>query len=573
MADLNFDNPLVKEEIRKVIDFWLTMGVDGLRLSSVMYIFKQENTNCENLPAVHDYLKELRQYINQNHPSKILIGEANLWPEEAAQYFGNGDQCHANYHFPLMPRLFTALQTEDRYPIIDILEQTPEIPDDCQWILLLRNHDDMTLSMVTEEERDYLYKAFAKDENAKLNQGIRRRLAPLLNNDRRKIELLNILLFSLPGSPVIYYGDEIGMGDNIYLGDRKGIRTPMQWSADKNAGFSDANPQRLFLPVISDPLYRYENINVENQENNPSSLLNWMKNLIAMRKRLKAFSQGKTKFLDTANSKIIAFTRQIKGESILVVANLSKYSQAVVLHLAPWQGIQPIEIFSQNRFFKIEETPYRFTLGPYGYYWFLLEKEEAPTEIPLEKEIEELEVAVEWSKLFDVYTEKRQFEKHILPQYLHQLRWFGGKSRTIVAIEIPYYPSIDVVGTKAYFLQLKVRYTDGLPETYFLPVLFITGAEKTLHYIKREKQSILCFLKTPQTEGAVIDAIYDQTFRTELFFLIQKGRLINTPNAILKFEAGKMLQALQMEKADITSEVLRVEQSNTSVIYNEQFFL
>jgi maltose alpha-D-glucosyltransferase / alpha-amylase len=572
-ADLNYDNELVREEIRKVIDYWYDLGVDGLRLTSVMFLFAREGTNCENLPEVHRYLKELRQYVDKRHPGKILMAETNLWPEDAAQYYGQGDECHMNYHFPLMPRLYMALQTEDRYPIIDILEQTPPIPDNCQWALFLRNHDDLMLTMVTEEERDYLYKVFAQDHGAKVNEGIRRRLAPLLGNDRRKIELLNSLLFSLPGTPVVYYGDEIGMGDNIYLGDRNGVRTPMQWNSDRNAGFSQANPQKLFLPVISDPLYRYEAVNVEVQNRNPSSLLWWMKNIVHMRKRLRAFSQGKTRFLDSPNSKVLAFIRSSEGESILVVANLSKYSQAVELDLRQFKGIQPMEIFSQNKFFEIGPEKYQFTLSPYGYYWFLLEQNEATDEKgPKERQIADLEIDVEWPAFFLNYTAKRNFEKKILPAYLNSCRWFGGKSRNIVSIDIKRHPAVDVDNARAYFLHIEVRYTDGLPETYFLPIAFVTNAERMVYFLKNAPGAVVSYLKTPAREGILIDAIFSETFRNELFWMIKNNATLQVEGGLLQFEAGRMLLDLEIEKEDIASEILKAEQSNTSVIYNNQFF-
>lgn len=571
-ADLNYDNPRVKEEMRKVIDFWLSRGVDGLRLTSIMFIFRREGTNCENLPEVHQYLKELRQYVDGKYPGRILIAETNLWPEEAAQYFGQGDECHINYNFPLMPRLFMSLQTEDRYPIIDILEQSPPIPESCQWALFLRNHDDLMLSMVTDEERDYLYKVMAQDQGAKINEGIRRRLAPLLDNDRRKIELLNSLLFSLPGSPVIYYGDEIGMGDNFYLGDRNGIRTPMQWNSDRNAGFSSANPQKLFLPVIQDPLYRFEAVNVEIQNRNSASLLWWMKNIIAMRKRLKAFSQGNIEFLEPVNSKVLAFIRAHEGESILVLANLSKHSQAVSLDLARFKGIRPMEIFSQNKFFEVGEEPYHFTLGPYGYYWLVMEKAEESTDPSKERAIADLEADVEWAGFFDSYSAKRQFEKKILPAYLKSCRWFSGKSKHIVSINIEYFPSIRIEASIAYFLNVNIRYTDGLPETYFLPVAFITNAERVVRFLKNEPQSVVSYLKTPSEEGIIIDAIYEEGFRNELFWLIKQNGRVNVAGGQLVFEAGRILDELEMEKEDIVSEVLRAEQSNTSVIFNSQFF-
>lgn len=571
-ADLNYDNELVREEIRKVIDFWFGLGVDGMRLSSVPFLFQREGTDCENLPEVHEFLRKLRRYVDKNHEGKVLIAETNLWPEAAVSYYGEGDQCHMNYYFPLMPRLYMALQTEDRYPVIDILEQTPAIPDNCQWILFLRNHDDLTLTMVTEEERDYLYKVFAQDHGAKINKGIRRRLAPLLGNDRRKIELLNSLLFSLPGSPVIYYGDEMGMGDNIYLGDRNGVRTPMQWNADRNAGFSNANPQKLFLPVIRDPQYRYESINVETQQHNPSSLLWWMKHVIAMRKRLMSFHFGNIRFLESNNSKILAFTRSHGGETILVVANLSKYSQAVELDLSNFAGIQPTEIFSQNKFIEIGSHPYVFTLGPYGYYWFLMEEGEVESQAVRDRSIEELVAEVEWADFFDNYSARRNFEKKILPNYLMTIRWFGGKSKHIVSLDIDRFPSARIGDQIAYFLQIGVRYTDGLPETYFLPALFITQPERMVHYLKNVPQGVISYLKTPTSEGILIDAIFEESFRNELFFWMKTDAAISVSGGLLRFEAGQILQELEAEKEDIRSEILKAEQSNTSVIYNGQFF-
>ena len=570
--DLNYQNPLVRKEMENAIDFWASQGVDGFRLTSVVFLFQREGTNCENLPEVHDYLRELRSFVDQKHPGKILMAETNLWPEEAAEYYGSGDECHMNYHFPLMPRIYMAMQTEDSYPITDILAQTPPIPESCQWALFLRNHDDLMLSMVTEEERDYLYKVFAKDHGAKVNDGIRRRLAPLLGNDRRKLELLNILLFSLPGSPVIYYGDEIGMGDNIYLGDRNGVRTPMQWNSDRNAGFSSANPQKLFLPVIRDPLYRYEAINVENQSRNPSSLLYWMKNLISMRKRLPSFSHGSIEFLESDNSKILAYIRQMPGESILVIANLSKYSQSVSLDLHAFKGVRPTEIFSQNKFFEIREEPYLFTLGPYGYYWFLLEKSENGEEIPRERRIEEVVLDIPWSDALDTYSSKRKFEKNILPAYLQNVRWFGGKSRKIVSLEISRFPAIPVEEQLVYLLQVSLRYTDGLPETYSLPLMYIGDPNEILRYLKQENQAVICYLKTPQEEGILIDAIYEEGFRNELFHLMQNEARIQVDGGLVRFEAGKALEGISPEKEDIASEILKAEQSNTSVIYNQQFF-
>ena len=342
--DLNFENPAVHAAVEKVCDFWLAMGVDGLRLDAVPYLYEREGTNCENLPETHTYLKKLRAHVDEKFPGRMLLAEANQWPEDAVAYFGQGDESHMNFHFPLMPRMFMALQMEDRFPIIDILDQTPPIPETCQWAMFLRNHDELTLEMVTDEERDYMWRVYANDPHARINLGIRRRLAPLLANSRRKIELLNTLLFSMPGTPIIYYGDEIGMGDNFYLGDRNGCRTPMQWSPDRNAGFSRANPQQLYLPITIDPEYHYEAINVENQQKNLSSLLWWMRRVIAMRKNYKAFSRGSLEFLYPDNIKALSFLRRYEDEIMLVVVNLSRFSQSAELDLSRFAGYRPLEV-------------------------------------------------------------------------------------------------------------------------------------------------------------------------------------------------------------------------------------
>ena len=343
--DLNFESPHVRQAVFDVVDFWFDMGVDGFRLDAIPYLFEREDTNCENLPETHAFLKELRAHVDSKYPGRMLLAEANQWPEDAIAYFGNGDECNMAFHFPVMPRLFMATRMEDRYPIIDILRQTPPIPENCQWALFLRNHDELTLEMVTDEERDYMYRVYAEDRQMRINLGIRRRLAPLLGNDRRKIELLNALLFSLPGTPVIYYGDEIGMGDNIYLGDRNGVRTPMQWTADRNAGFSQANPQRLYLPITSEAEYHYETINVEAQQDNPNSLLWWMKRIIQVRKQSRAFSRGSLEFLNPDNRKMLAFYRRFDDQTVLVVANLSRFPQYAELDLSAVKGMTPVEMF------------------------------------------------------------------------------------------------------------------------------------------------------------------------------------------------------------------------------------
>ena len=372
--DLNYDNPRVRREILRVLDYWFGMGVDGMRLDAVPYLFERNGTNCENLPETHAFLKELRAHVDRKFKGRMLLAEANQWPQDAAAYFGNGDECHTAFHFPIMPRLFMAVRMEDRFPIIDILEQSLDIPPTCQWAMFLRNHDELTLEMVTDEERDYMYRAYAQDPKTRINLGIRRRLAPLLDNDRRLIELMNSLLLSLPGTPIIYYGDEIGMGDNYHLGDRNGVRTPMQWTAGMNAGFSTANPQHLFLPVIIDPEYHYMTINVDNQSHYLSSLLWFMRQLLALRKRFPAFGRGSLRFLPCDNGKVLAFLRTYGAQNVLVVANLSRQYQAARLQMPDHAGCRVREIFSDNEFPAIAEGPYVVTLPPHTFYWFALER-------------------------------------------------------------------------------------------------------------------------------------------------------------------------------------------------------
>jgi maltose alpha-D-glucosyltransferase/alpha-amylase len=373
--DLNYDNPRVGRSILKAMSHWLDMGLDGFRADAVPYLFEREGTNCENLAETHGFLKQLRRKIDERYKGRILLAEANQWPTDVRAYFGDGDEFHMAFNFPVMPRMYMALRREDRLPIVDIIRQTPDIPDECQWCLFLRNHDELTLEMVSDEERDYMYREYAKDPRMKINVGIRRRLAPLLDNGRRRIELLNSLLFTLPGSPIIYYGDEIGMGDNIYLGDRNGVRTPMQWNGDRNAGFSRADSARLYSPVISDPVYGYQAINVEAQERIPSSLLNWMKRLIKIRKRYPVFARGSIEFLHPTNTKVLAYVREYQGQTILIVNNLSRFTQPAELDLSRFNGMVPIELFGETRFPRIGELPYFVTLGPHNFYWFRLERD------------------------------------------------------------------------------------------------------------------------------------------------------------------------------------------------------
>ena len=567
--ELNFDNAEVQLEMIKVVDFWMKMGVDGFRLPSVAFLFEEEGTSCENLPQTHTFLKRLRAHIDKHYKNRILIAEANLWPEDAATYFGNGEECHMNFHYPLMPRLFLALRTEDSYPIVDIMDQTPATPPNSQWALFLRNHDEMALEMVTEEEKDYLFKAYANDPNTKFNIGIRRRLAPLLNNDRRKIELLYTILFSLPGSPVLYYGDEIGMGDNVYLGDRFGVRTPMQWSMNLNAGFSDSNPQRLFLPVITDPIYRYESVNVTTQEENPSSLLWWMKNVVAMRKRLNIFGRGDIKFIESSNAKVLAFARCHEKQRIIVVANLSQFSQAATLNLSDYKDSDITEVFSQNRFMNVDERDYDITIGPYGYFWFQVdssdkkEKAEASGELPL------LRTDVSWERLFDNYNEARLFERKILPPFMKKCRWFGGKAKVISKIAIHKVIPLKVEGDMHFLLIIEVHYVQRLPEFYFLPLTFVLS-DSILERVEYTVQSVVCRGEIQGKVGFIMDSSYDRHFRDFLFVGMEKGmRIKDDEGGVLEFNAGVFAK---INTKQIDSKILKADQSNTAIIYNDLYF-
>jgi maltose alpha-D-glucosyltransferase/alpha-amylase len=372
--DLNFDNPAVVEAVKNVMRFWLRMGVDGLRLDAIPYLIERDGTNCENLPETHEVLKDLRRALDAEFPGRIFLAEANQWPTDVRAYFGNSDECHMAFHFPVMPRMYMALRREDRTPIVDIIRQTPEIPTDCQWAIFLRNHDELTLEMVTDDERDYMYREYARDSRMRINVGIRRRLAPLMENGRRQIEIMNALLMSLPGTPIVYYGDEIGMGDNVYLGDRNGVRTPMQWSADRNAGFSVAEGAALYSPVIADPPYSYHSVNVASQERTPTSLLRWMRRLIGVRQKYHAFGRGTFEALDPHNRRVLVFLRRWRDEVVLCVNNLSRFAQFVELDLAEFQGYVPLELWGEIPFPAIGELPYLLTLGPHNFLWFQLTK-------------------------------------------------------------------------------------------------------------------------------------------------------------------------------------------------------
>ncbi|HSQ11501.1 MAG TPA: maltose alpha-D-glucosyltransferase, partial [Candidatus Deferrimicrobium sp.] len=491
--DLNFDNPEVKKALFAALDFWLDMGVDGLRLDAVPYLYERDSTNCENLPETHAFLKELRRHVDKQYNNRMLLAEANQWPEDAVAYFGAGDECHMAFHFPVMPRLFMALHMEDRFPIIDILEQTPAIPESSQWAMFLRNHDELTLEMVTDEDRDYMYKVYANDPRARINLGIRRRLAPLLGNNRRRMELLNSLLFSLTGTPVIYYGDEIGMGDNIYLGDRNGVRTPMQWSADRNAGFSRANPQKLFLPVIIDPEHHYETVNVEAHQQNPSSLLWWMKRLILLRKSYRAFGEGSIDFLLPENRKALVFIRRYKDEIILVAANLSRFVNCAELDLSAYKGMVPVELFGNTRFPPIGELPYFLTFGPHAFYWFKL----LPPQLSQARSVidgfepAKLTVAGAWEHILE--GKPRVVFERTLPAYFMSCRWFGGKGQQIRSVKNIDVIPFDADGVNAYITTWEVQFLGATPESYLLPLAFSTG-ERAFELRQANPQAVVAQL-------------------------------------------------------------------------------
>ncbi len=567
--ELNFANPEVQLEMIRVADFWLKLGIDGFRLPSVGYLFEEEGTACENLPQTHAFLTKLRSHIDKHYKNRILIAEANLWPEEGATYFGNGDECHMNFHYPLMPRLFLALRTEDSYPIIDIIEQTPPIPGNAQWALFLRNHDEMGLEMVTEEEKDYLFKAYANDPNTKFNVGIRRRLAPLLNNDRRKIELMNTLLFSLPGTPVLYYGDEIGMGDNVYLGDRFGVRTPMQWTMNLNAGFSEANPQRLFLPVIFDPLYRHEAVNVATMEENSSSLLWWIKHAINMRKRLNIFGRGDIRFIDSSNAKVLAFARKYDQQCIIVVVNLSQFSQAAILDFSDYKECDITEVFSQNRFLKVEDGDYPITVGPYGYFWFQADRVEKKDRLEASGELALLKAEVSWERMFDNYNDVRVLERNIFPLFMKKCRWFGGKAKVISKVTLNQAIPVKVEGDTHFLVILEVHYIQRLPELYFLPLAFV-AADFIVERVEYTLQSVVCRAEIQGQTGFIMDSSYDRQFRDFLFLNMEKGsRLRDDENGVLEFNSGVFAK---LDTAATESKILKADQSNTAIIFNDKYF-
>ncbi len=571
--DLNYNNPLVVKEMFKVMDYWLSMGVDGFRLDAIPYLFEEEGTNCENLPQTHKFLKELRAHVDSKYDNILLLAEANMWPEDSAAYFGDGDECHMNYHFPIMPRMFMSVNMENRYPIMDIIDQTPDIPETCQWATFLRNHDELTLEMVTEEERDYMYKVYTKDPLARINLGIRKRLAPLLDNDRRKIELMNVLLFSLPGTPVIYYGDEIGMGDNYYLGDRDGVRTPMQWDPGRNAGFSEANPHKLYLPLIIDPEYKYENVNVENQLKNSNSLLWWMRRLIKMRKRYRSFGRGAIAFLECDNPKAIAFVRSYEEEKILVVANLSRYAQAASVEMHSLEDLIPVEVFSQNKFPKISRAPYSFTLSPYGYYWFkLVEDYESISIMPMnEGAVPDI---AKWEELVGV-NYRDTFKNEILLPYLDNQLWFNKKNRKIESLKL--FDVIPINGKVHKFIGftviIEVNFFEGLYEKYRLAIGFTSGKEEKM-LINDYPDSVLSRIIFNGKKGVLFDASYSENYRKTLLQLVKKEAKVQTESSTVVFKTKPELKSIiRDKKLEKENRLIESRLNHVIIQYNKKFII
>jgi len=578
--DLNFDNPEVRKALVEVLDFWFRLGVDGMRLDAVPYLYEREGTSCENLPETHAFLQELRKHVDEKFPNRMLLAEANQWPEDAVAYLGQGDECHMAFHFPIMPRMFMAVHMEDRYPLIDILNQTPAIPESCQWALFLRNHDELTLEMVTDEERDYMYRVYAHDRQARINLGIRRRLAPLLGNNRRKIELLNSLLFSLPGTPVIYYGDEIGMGDNIYLGDRNGVRTPMQWTSERNAGFSRCNPQKIYLPVTIDPEYHYEAVNVEAQQQNPHSLLWWMKRLMALSRRYKAFGRGSMELLTPENRKVFTFLRRLGDEVILVVANLSRFVQYVELDLAGFKGRVPVELFGRAEFPPIGERPYLLSLGPHAFFWFALEpaRQALPAGGAPQEPLRALEVGGPWTEVLRAPSKSRL--EAALAAYVPTCRWYESKALRLKSIKVLDSMPLPLSDPEVYWLRLKAEFTDGAAQVYSLPLAFAT-AERAEQVRAALPHAVIVGLRCREKDGTVDGLLYDAAYDAAFTYGLLESIL---QNAGFSSSSGCRLEAVSLPSLARLTEggdgvhalaplPVKGEQSNTSVIYGDRLIL
>ena len=588
--DLNHNNPEVVKAVIRIMRFWLDLGVDGLRLDAIPYLCVREGTDNENLPETHAVIRKMRAEIDAHYANRMLLAEANQWPEDVREYFGAGDECHMAYHFPLMPRIYMAVAQEDRHPIVEIMQQTPDIPENCQWAIFLRNHDELTLEMVTSRERDYMYQMYAADQRMRVNVGIRRRLAPLMDNNRDKIELMNFLLMTLPGSPIIYYGDEIGMGDNIFLGDRNGVRTPMQWSPDRNAGFSRADPQRLYLPPIMDPIYGYEALNVEAQQRNPSSLLHWIKRLIAVRKNYKAFGRGRLEFLEPGNRKILAFVREWEDELILCVVNLSRTAQPVELDLAAWKGRVPVELLGGTAFPPIGTLPYLLTLKGYGTYGFRLA---ADVEVPYwheerlaRPELPVLVLTEGWMTLADsqagaslvrrtiAATTGDQLAHKVIGPYLATKRWFKGGTHAIERVALVEKGEWTTAEGSWFLAIIELGFADLAPQRYFLPLAIAWEDDIGAAQLATLAPWTLAKVRQKGRMGILYGAFGDEHFCRALARGI--GANLDLPlgsgKACIAFRACPSFAALA-EGIDTPVRHPALEQSNTAVYFDNRLFL
>lgn len=585
--DLNHNNPQVVRAVLRVMRFWLDLGVDGLRLDAIPYLCVREGTNNENLPETHAVIREMRRGVDSHYHNRMFLAEANQWPEDVREYFGAGDECHVAYHFPLMPRIYMAVAQEDRFPIVEIMRQTPEIPESCQWAIFLRNHDELTLEMVTDRERDYMYQMYAQDPRMRVNVGIRRRLAPLLKNERDKIELLNSLLMSMPGSPIIYYGDELGMGDNIFLGDRNSVRTPMQWSPDRNAGFSRADPARLYLPPLMDSVYGYQAVNVEAQTHNASSLLNWMKRLLAVRKTHQAFGRGSLEFLAPGNRKILAYLREYAGESILCVANLGRTAQPVELDLSRFRGRIPVEMLGRSPFPPIGDLPYLLTLSGHGFYWFsLAETGEIPAwhEEHLPPDTSPTLVLFDgWKSLHQdrvsptLRSLARQAREHLeaqaVPQFMVNQRWFAAKGDRITEVALIEDAQWQDGGGSWLLALFAVTTKTTASQIYFVPLSLVweTEGEDRLRDLRA---AIIAKARQRAKEGIVCDALADSRFARAMVKLIGKQQVLPCAGGHIRMVATSAFQALLGEgiaPSDVHEPI--PQGTNTAVAVDAQFFL
>ena len=584
--DLNYDNPLVLEAIFKTMRFWLDMGVDGFRLDAIPYLVERDGTSNENLPETHGVIKKLRAAIDASYQNRFLLAEANMWPEDVREYFGDGDECHMAYHFPLMPRMYMAIAQEDRDPIVEIMQQTPEIPEGCQWAIFLRNHDELTLEMVTSKERDYMYRMYAADPRARINLGIRRRLAPLMENDTDRIKLMNSLLLSMPGSPIIYYGDEIGMGDNVFVGDRNGVRTPMQWSPDRNAGFSRADPQRLYLQPIMDPVYGYEALNVEAQTREASSLLNWTRRMLAVRNTSRAFGRGRRSFLKPANRKILAYVSEYEDEAFLFVANLSRSAQPVELNLAAFKGRVPVEMLGRTPFPPIADASYVLTIAAYGFYWFRLDVHaDVPAghlePVPLEDR-PVLVLFDGWTSLFREQVMpwrmgmaermRTQFETDTLPRHIETQRWYADKGTDVTRARLADHA---VWSRDGFHWMLPVLTLDGPPEpsSYFVP-LALAWEDQEEERVKGLMQGAVAKVRQQANVGVMGDAFCDEAFCRAVVLAIGANEVVATAAAgRLQFKPTAVFADLAAGVGELAVSRPQAQSSNTIVTLGEQLFL